>query len=151
MLRQALEMYMPCVAVIYSWWQTCLSVTITIVYSTPAILEKREERRYHPTQRHTTTNTNTKLCSQTLTHDMRAGHQEPSLENWGGGLKSILWLANSPHTPSVQTKIKKQWQHTEAKWVRMCNSVYGIEKNIQLNIDKVEMLICTITVLSSFV
>ena len=22
----------------------------------------------------------------------------PSLENWGGGLKSLLWLANSPHT-----------------------------------------------------
>ena len=21
----------------------------------------------------------------------------PSLENWGGGLKSLLWLANSPH------------------------------------------------------
>ena len=27
----------------------------------------------------------------------------PSLENWGGGLKSLLWHANSPHTPSVQT------------------------------------------------
>ena len=23
--------------------------------------------------------------------------QVPSLENWGGGLKSLLWLANSPH------------------------------------------------------
>ena len=23
----------------------------------------------------------------------------PSLENWDGGLKSLLWLANSPHTP----------------------------------------------------
>ena len=32
---------------------------------------------------------------------MRAGHQVPSLENWGSGLKSLLWLANSPHTPSV--------------------------------------------------
>ena len=27
----------------------------------------------------------------------------PSLENWGGGLKSLTWHANSPHTPSVQT------------------------------------------------
>ena len=27
----------------------------------------------------------------------------PSLENWGSGLKSISWHANSPHTPSVQT------------------------------------------------
>ena len=32
------------------------------------------------------------------------GHQVPSLENWGGGLKSLLWHANSPHTPSVQTE-----------------------------------------------
>ena len=23
-------------------------------------------------------------------------------ENWGGGLKSLLWLANSPHIPGVQ-------------------------------------------------
>ena len=27
----------------------------------------------------------------------------PRLENWGGGLKSLTWHANSPHTPSVQT------------------------------------------------
>ena len=29
---------------------------------------------------------------------MGAGPWVPSLENWGGGLKSLLWLANSPHT-----------------------------------------------------
>ena len=27
----------------------------------------------------------------------KVGHQVPSLENWGGGLKSLLWHANSPH------------------------------------------------------
>ena len=26
------------------------------------------------------------------------GARMPSLENWDGGLKSLLWLANSPHT-----------------------------------------------------
>ena len=47
----------------------------------------------------------------------------PSLENWGGGLKSLLWLANPSHTPSVQTKKynkdteKEKWQHTERKQV----------------------------------
>ena len=25
----------------------------------------------------------------------------PSLENWGGGLKSLIQLANSPHTPCI--------------------------------------------------
>ena len=33
----------------------------------------------------------------------KVGHQVPSLENWGSGLKSLSWHANSPHTPSVQT------------------------------------------------
>ena len=47
----------------------------------------------------------------------------PSLENRGGGLKSLLWLANSPHTPSVQTKNcnkdteKEKRQRTERKQV----------------------------------
>ena len=31
---------------------------------------------------------------------MRAGYLGPSLENWGSELKSLLWLANSPHTLS---------------------------------------------------
>ena len=48
----------------------------------------------------------------------------PHVTARGGGLKSLLWLANSPHTPSVQTQKHththththtKQWQHTEAK------------------------------------
>ena len=38
------------------------------------------------------------------------GHQVASLENWGGGLKSLSWHANSPHTPSIQTL-----QHTTTK------------------------------------
>ena len=47
----------------------------------------------------------------------------PSLENWGGGLKGLLWLANSSHTPSVQTKNynkdRKKWQHTERNKLNM--------------------------------
>ena len=33
--------------------------------------------------------------------------QVPSLENWGGGLKSLLWLANSPKCPQTH----RQTQH----------------------------------------
>ena len=48
----------------------------------------------------------------THTHT-KAGHQVASLENWGGGLKSILWHANSPHTPSVQTSLQTN-KHTDS-------------------------------------
>ena len=30
----------------------------------------------------------------------------PSLENWDGGLKSLLWLANSPHTPKCPKHVR---------------------------------------------
>ncbi|CAI8040286.1 hypothetical protein GBAR_LOCUS22457, partial [Geodia barretti] len=39
--------------------------------------------------------------NNTVAHN-KVGHQVPSLENWGGGLKSLLRHANSPHTPSVR-------------------------------------------------
>ena len=37
-----------------------------------------------------------KIYKQTWTK--RGNTWMPSLENWDGGLKSLLWLANSPHT-----------------------------------------------------
>ena len=37
----------------------------------------------------------------------------PSLENWGGGLRSLLWLANSPHTSSAQTITTKTQKKKE--------------------------------------
>ena len=61
---------------------------------------KRKKTRSHPPLPilHPHTDTNNTVAHNTV------GHQVPSLENWGGGLKSLLWHANSPHTPSVQTE-----------------------------------------------
>ena len=64
-----------------------------IVYSIPATGYKRKKERItHP--HNLKQNTDTK---QTFT--MTIELWVPSLENWGGGLKSLLWLANSPYTP----------------------------------------------------
>ena len=35
-----------------------------------------------------------------------------SFENWGGRLKSLLRLANSPYTPSVHTQYHTTLQNT---------------------------------------
>ena len=61
---------------------------------------KKERHRLYPKdiQSYTTTNKDRHTIKQ-----HKIGHWMPSLESWGGGLKSLLWLANSPHTPSVLT------------------------------------------------
>ena len=56
----------------------------------------------------TKTNKGTHICTS-HTRNIKIGLRDtrmPSLENWGGGLKSLLWLANSPHT-SKCSKIDK--------------------------------------------
>ena len=42
-------------------------------------VERKNEQKNHPTPNHQIY----KIHSQTFIHDMRAGHQVPSLENWG--------------------------------------------------------------------
>ena len=75
-----------------------------IVYSTPVKKvnqeRKKDRHRLYPMdiQSYTTTNKDKHTIKQ-----HKIGHWIPSLENWGGGLKSLLWLANSPHTPSALT------------------------------------------------
>ena len=69
------------------------------IYSIQATENRKKTRSHPPTPiLHPYTDTN-----NTVAHN-KVGHQVPSLENWGGGLKSLLWHANSPHTPSVQTE-----------------------------------------------
>ena len=67
-----------------------------IVYSIPAIERYKKERKGITTSTSETHKNNTKT-HDTTQHNMGAGPWVPSLENWGGGLKSLLWLANSPH------------------------------------------------------
>ena len=72
-----------------------------IVYSTPAKKVNQERKHcFYPMdiQSYTTINNDRHTIKQ---HKIR--HRMSSLENWGGGLKSPLWLANSPHTPSALT------------------------------------------------
>ena len=52
-------------------------------------------------QTNTKTLTHTTQCTKTQ-HNMGVGPQVPSLENRGGGLKSLLQLANSPHILRAQ-------------------------------------------------
>ena len=54
--------------------------------------KKKKKERKPEVILHPYTDTN-----NTVAHN-KVGHQVPSLENWGGGLKSLLWHANSPHT-----------------------------------------------------
>ena len=88
----------------------CIHMDGIIVHSIPArerYTRKNRKVSPPPPQKHTKiTHMNTKH-SEHHKHNMGAGPWVPSLENWGGGLKSLLRLANSPHTPSAQTQ-----QHT---------------------------------------
>ena len=53
----------------------------------------------------------------------------PSLENWGGGLKSLLWHANSPHTPKEERKRKrKEVERKEVKTERGKVYKLGVSK-----------------------
>ena len=68
------------------------------VYSTPVVEwnkkrkeKKRKERQSIPTHPSVST-------IQEYINIYRGDTWMPSLENWDGGLKSLLWLANSPHT-----------------------------------------------------
>ena len=58
----------------------------------------------------------------------------PSLENWGGGLKSLLWHANSPHTPSVQTL----QQTTTKKYIYYTEAVEKYKETVEKYIQKYE-------------
>ena len=86
-----------------------------IVHSIPANRERKKERKEIPPTHQKPPHTDIQNYSQDI-----KGHWMPSLENWGGGLKSLLRLANSPHTSSAQTKNYNKdtkWQHTLRKQV----------------------------------
>ena len=59
--------------------------------------------------------------------------QVPSLENWGGGLKSRLWLADSPHTP----KRPQTHGQVQRKIIRNCHLVDSIAVNIWTHSGKI--------------
>ena len=59
----------------------------TIVHSIPPKETQREIEIDREIKLHKFQNMHTKHTHK-YTHDMRAGHWVPSLENWGGGLKS---------------------------------------------------------------
>ena len=74
----------------------CRALNGTIIYG----IYQPQKKKYPPPSPQCNTHS-----QNDTTHDRtRAGLQVPSLENWGGGLKSLLRLANSPNNGKIHTK-----------------------------------------------
>ena len=65
----------------------------------------------------------------------------PSLENWDGGLKSLLWLANSPHTPKYMYIFVWDVYPNPYTYVYVNVCIYYSNINVCIGICTVSMII----------